>query len=341
VRIRAATDADAPRWNAFVNLCRAANFYQRYEWKTINERSLAHRTHFLLAERGNEVVGVFPLVHVKSLLFGHVISSMPFVNFGGPAALDDDAEAALIAAARAHADESRCDYMEVRTTRPFDGMPTSTDKVSMTIPLPATADALMTAFHHKHRQNVKRALKNAIEVKVGGAELLDPFYELMELSWKHLGTPLYHKQYFVDLLAAFGGDMRIFLALHEGKPIGTAWNGYHRPTAEGMWAAGDPAFEKLMPNYVLYWAMIQDACARGFTAFHLGRSTKDSGAVAFKERWLAEPRQLHWNYHLVRAKALPGLNPRNPKYQLAIRTWRKLPLPVLRVIGPRLARIIP
>lgn len=341
VRIRTASDADATRWNAFVNLCGTANFYQRFEWRDVNARSLGHRTEFLLAERGDAVVGVLPLVHVRSALFGHVISSMPFVNFGGPAALDEAAEAALLAAARAHAEASRCHYLELRATKPFDGMPTNTDKVSMTVPLVADPEALMKAFTQKHRHNLRRALKNALEVRAGGAELLDPFYGLMVKSWKDLGTPLYERAYFADILAAFGDGIRIFVAYHEGQPVATALNGHHRDTVEGMWAATDPAAHQLSPNYVLYWEMLRDACTRGFTSFHLGRSTKDSGAVTFKEKWLAQPKQLYWNYHLVRATGMPGLNPRNPKYQLAIRTWRRLPLPVLSVLGPRLARLIP
>lgn len=341
MRIRPATDADASRWNAFVNLCEGGNFYQRFEWRAINGGSLGHRTHFLLAERGDEVVGVFPLVHVKSLIFGHVLSSMPFVNFGGPAALDDETEAALVGAAREYADGVRCDYLEIRATKPLGDLRTNTDKVSMTIPLVPDPEQMMAGFAQKHRHNIRRALKNGLEVRAGGAELLDDFYALMSLSWKELGTPLYRREYFADVLTRFGTDARIFVAYHEGKPIATAFNGYHRGTAEGMWAGVDPAYHQLQPNYVLYWEMIRDCCLRGCTAFHLGRSTKDSGSVQFKEKWLAEPKQLYWNYHLVRAKELPGLNPRNPKYALAIRTWRKLPMSVLRVIGPPLARVIP
>lgn len=341
MRIRPVTDADASRWNAFVNLCEGGNFYQRFEWQAVNARSLGHRTHFLLAQRGDDVVGVFPMVHVKSLVFGHVLSSMPFVNFGGPAALDDEAEAALVRAACEYADAARCDYLEIRATKPLGDLRTNTDKVSMTIPLVADPDEMMRAFSAKHRANVKRALKNELVVRSGGIELLDEFYALLSLSWKELGTPLYRRDYFADILARFGDDARIFVAYHEGRPIATAFNGYHGGTVEGMWAGIDPAFHQLQPNTVLYWEMIRDSCLRGCTAFHLGRSTKDSGAVQFKEKWLAQPKQLYWNYHLVRAKAMPGLNPRNPKYALAIRMWQKLPMAVLRVIGPPLARVIP
>ena len=118
-------------------------------------------------------------------------------------------------------------------------------------------------------------------------------------------------------------------------------NGHFRGTVEGMWSGMDPAGRDLQPNYVLFWEMIKDACERGFSRFHLGRSTEDSGAARFKAKWNAEPERLFWNYHLVRSKEIPALNPDNPKFALAIRTWRRLPMGVTRILGPPLARLLP
>ena len=73
-------------WNQFVHACSRASFYHRAEWRDINERCFGHRTAFLAALDGDRFVGVFPLVQLKSVLFGNVACSMPFVNYGGPAA---------------------------------------------------------------------------------------------------------------------------------------------------------------------------------------------------------------------------------------------------------------
>ena len=135
--------------------------------------------------------------------------------------------------------------------------------------------------------------------------------------------------------------MRIFVAYHDGAPVAAAFNGHFRDTVEGMWAGVDPRRQELQPNYVLYWEMIADACRRGYRYFHLGRSTKDSGAQRFKEKWLGEPKQLYWNYHLATDDVMPNLAPTNPEFALAIRAWRRMPLAVLRVVGPPIARLIP
>jgi hypothetical protein len=35
---------------------------------------------------------------------------------------------------------------------------------------------------------------------------------------------------------------------------------------------------------------------------------------------------------------MPEVNPKNPKYSLMIKAWKKLPLPVANVLGPILVR---
>jgi FemAB-related protein (PEP-CTERM system-associated) len=247
----------------------------------------------------------------------------------------------LLDAARSHADDSGCDYLEIRATRPLGQLPSVSDKVSMTVSLRDDPEALMDEFSRKHRKNIRSTYSQGIVVRSGGAELLEPFYGLMRLSWRALGTPLYRKAYFAAIMDAFGDDVRIFVAYHEGRPIATAFNGHSTDTVEGMWAAMDPAQRRLQPNYVLYWEMIKDACERRYRQFHLGRSTVGSGAAQFKAKWQAEPKPLFWNYHLVRAGEIPALNPDNPRYGLAIRAWRMLPLIATDVLGPRLARLIP
>jgi hypothetical protein len=87
--------------------------------------------------------------------------------------------------------------------------------------------------------------------------------------------------------------------------------------------------------------MIRQSCERGFNFFHLGRSTKDSGAVFFKKKWNAVPQQLYWQYLLPDGEAVPQLNVDNPKYRFYINVWRKLPVKLTQIIGPPIAKNIP
>jgi hypothetical protein len=91
----------------------------------------------------------------------------------------------------------------------------------------------------------------------------------------------------------------------------------------------------------LYWELIKHACELGYQSFHLGRSSKDSGGEQFKKKWNAETLQLYWHYILRTRTDIPSLNPTNPRYQLAIKAWQRLPLPITQTLGPFLARSIP
>ncbi|MFO7305199.1 MAG: FemAB family PEP-CTERM system-associated protein [Gammaproteobacteria bacterium] len=333
---------DRAEWNAFLASREDGSFYHLYEWREINARALGHESVYLAARAHGQIVGVLPLTFVRSRLFGRILCSLPFVNFGGPCASDDEVVRALLHAAKCKADELGADYMELRCVRPLEtDWPVSLRKVSMTIELNADPDVLWNSFTSKHRTNVRRSYKNGLQVRSGHAELLPTFYALMEQSWRSLGTPLYARSYFERILADLSDYTRIFVCYRGDEPIATAFNGYFNGTVEGLWAGGIPQARALQANYALYWEMIRDACLRGFRRYHLGRSTADSGAEDFKKKWNATSSQLYWYFYRPRGGEMPALNVDNPKYRLAINAWRRLPLFVTRTIGPSLARLIP
>ncbi|MCK4822373.1 GNAT family N-acetyltransferase, partial [bacterium] len=165
---------------------------------------------------------------------------------------------------------------------------------------------------------------------------------ILSESWRSLGTPIYKKKYFESILNEFPNNSRIFVCYHKGNtPIAAAFNGYHKGTVEGMWAGGIVKYRGLQANYVLYWEMIKHACEQGYHSFHLGRSSINSGGEQFKKKWKANSKQLYWQYYLNRQKQLPELNVNNPKFQLAINIWQKIPTKLTTIIGPFIARNIP
>lgn len=335
-------ESHAKAWDDFVRGHEQASFYHLFGWKAVNESSFGHKTFYLAAVDDGRILGVFPLVYLKSRLFGKILCSLPFVNYGGPCADDSGAERALIEEAKSIMDEHRIDYAEIRSLRKLDGdLATSEHKVSITLTLDKNPDTLWNAYKTGHRNNIRRAYKRGLSVRSGGVELLDTFYDILSESWRNLGTPLYQKSYFERIVRTFPQDIKIFVIDHEGLPISSAFNGHFRGIVEGMWLGALPKARELESSYVLYWEMVKDACEREFTLYHLGRSTVDSGGETFKKKWNTFPTQLYWQYFLRDGHAMPQLNVNNPKLQLAINGWRMLPLPVTRVFGPLLAKGIP
>jgi len=329
-------------WDEFVSTHGQGSFYHRYAWREINAACFGHASSYLAAVEGTTIVGVLPIVRIKSRFFGKIACSLPFVNFGGICADADAVEAALLREASTVADEWAVDYLEIRSRRSLSGgLPQSDHKVSLSIDLDADSDKLWAAFKTGHRQEIRRAYKNGFEVRIGGAELLDDFYTVLSESWRDLGTPLYPKRYFAAIVRAFPDHVRLAVAYVGTEPAAAAFDGFSNGTIEGMWLGARARYRARGVNYVLYWELVKDACQRGFRRFHLGRSSVDSGSETFKKKWNAVANQLYWGYLLRTRQEIPQLNVTNPKYQLAIRAWQKLPIPITRFVGPLVARSIP
>jgi FemAB-related protein (PEP-CTERM system-associated) len=342
VQVREVDHASAAAWNDHIALTPGGSFYHLHEWSKINRESFGHQSLMLGAYRDGRLAGALPLTLVASPAFGRILCSMPFVNYGGPCAAEPEVSRALVEQARALARERRVRYLELRCAEPLaTDLPASTRKISMRLALAPDPDQVWNAYSSKHRTSIRRSYKNELAVVSGTTELLDTFYTVMEESWRNLGTPLYARSYFARILRTFPDRTRIFVCRQRDTPVAVAFNGYFNGTVEGMWAGGTAAARGLQANYVLYWEMIQDACKRGFGSYHLGRSTAESGAEDFKKKWNAQSMQLYWYTWRPDGGPLPELNVDNPRYRLAIATWKKLPLWATRLVGPAISRGIP
>lgn len=341
--VRLCDGADSLAWDTFLESTPGANFYHRFAWRELNQVNFNHQCLYLAAvAKDGQFIGVLPLVYLRSKLFGRIVCSMPFVNFGGPCTAYPEVRAALLERTHQLVRELDADYAELRTLEPCSSdLPCSLHKVSMTLKLDNDPDRVWQAYSSKHRTNIRRAYKNEIQVQQGDEALLDDFYHLLAQNWRQHGTPIYRKSYFASILKAFPDKTRIFVAYVQGEPIATAFNGYYKDTVEGMWAGTSPKHQKLQPNYVLYWEMIKHACENGYQLYHLGRSTADSNAEQFKKKWNAISHQLYWQYILNKRSEVPQLNVNNPKFKLAIKAWRRLPLALTTQIGPFIAKSIP
>jgi CelD/BcsL family acetyltransferase involved in cellulose biosynthesis len=110
LRIQTLQSEDHARWDAFVQQCSDATFFHRAGRQTVIERAFRHQTHFLYAEQYGKVLGVLPLAHIRSRLFGNALTSSPFCAYGGVTSGDDTTTQALVQAAQGLSRELSVDY---------------------------------------------------------------------------------------------------------------------------------------------------------------------------------------------------------------------------------------
>ena len=337
--VSTAVETDRPSWDAFVSTCAGATGYHEWAWRTVFEQTFGHRSVYLMARRGTRIEGVLPLVQINSLLFGRTMTSLPFVNYGGVLASSAGAAQALLSAAAGEARAGRCRHVELRhVDRQFPDLPCKQHKVTMRLALEA---GLWEHIDRKVRNQVRKAEKSQLTVERGGAELVADFYTVFARNMRDLGTPVYARRLFENVLRAFPDRARLIVVRLHGQPIAAGLTYRTGTTVEVPWASSVRDFNNLCPNHLLYWHAIETAIADGCTTFDFGRSTPGEGTFKFKEQWGAVPVPLHWEYRLLHEGGLPDQSPKNPKFQMMIGMWQRCPLWLANALGPHIVRSIP
>lgn len=329
-------------WDRYVGGHPDATADHLWAWRGIVADVFGHAPVYLIARRGGDVVGVLPLVRFSSRLFGRSVISMPFLNDGGVLAESDDVAEALLAEAKAVAVAFRASHLELRhRRRVFPNLPCRQHKLSLTRPVPASADALWQGLDRKVRNQVRKAQKEGLESVAGGSELVAPFYRVFSENMRDLGTPVYSRRLFDAVLAAFGPSARVHIVRRGSDVMAGAVTIAFRHTVLVPWASSLRAFRHLCPNMLLYWAMLERAVADRMTTFDFGRSSPGAGTHQFKLQWGAVERPMSWEYVLLSRPSVPDQGPTNDKFNAAIAVWQRCPLWLANALGPHIVRGIP
>jgi len=340
--ISSAGAADAQDWDDYVRRHPAGTAYHLYGWQRVFGHALRADTDYLLARSDSgQVCGLLPLVQLKSTLFGNFFVSLPYANFGGAIGDNEQIEASLMQDAGEHAASLGASHIEFRDTRLREGWAVSQNKVEMVRPMEDNVDAFMKNIGSKLRAQGKRASREGATVARGRYELLDEFYTVFARNMRDLGTPVHSRDFFAAILDCMQDDSEIVIVRVGNQPAAAGLLIHHGQSTEIPSASSLREYNRISVNMMLYAECLKAAIDRGSAEFDFGRSSPESGTFRFKKQWGAEPRQLYWHYWLAPGADMPSLNPSNPRYELAIRAWTRLPVWLTKLIGPPIVRRLP
>lgn len=326
------------RWNEFVFACPEATFFHRAEWQKIIGEVFRHPTFFLYAEKASQIVGVLPLAHVNSRLFGNSLVSLPFAVYAGIASNDPEAQASLEAKAQQLAVKLDVDHLEFRNvSAKHSNWPTQDLYVTFRKEILPDAEANMLAIPRKQRAMVRKGIKNCLKSQVDRSS--DRFFSLFADNVHRHGTPALPKRYFDTLLKVFGDDCEILtVTSSEGKLLSSVLSFYFRDEVLPYYAGDDEAARDLAANDFKYWELMRRSSERGLRIFDYGRSKVGTGPYAFKKNWGFAPQPLHYEYCLYKRDSIPQNNPNNAKFKLFIEAWRRMPIGLANWLGPHIVR---
>lgn len=336
-----AEDDMEEKWDSYVKQHPNSSLYHLYSWRTLIRQSFQHDSYYFAAIIDDRIIGILPVIRLNSFLFGDFAISMPFFNYGGVIADSPEIAQLLLEQAAKQCQEKGINHLEVRATRALNEWPCRAEKVSMIRKLPATAEQLNSELGSKLRAQINRAKSENTHTATGGLDLLDDFYKVFSINMRDLGTPVYSKNFFRNILKQWGEIATVVVIYLNERPVATAFLLKNKNMTEIPWASTLRKTNPLSMNMLLYWEVLSLVITQEQNYFDFGRSSINSNTYRFKKQWGANPVQHYWHYWQGDGAALPELNPNNPKYELLISIWRKLPVALTRLIGPPIVKNLP
>lgn len=334
----------ASAWDSFVASRPEATFFHLAAWAGVIERAFGHRPHYLIAEQDGAVVGVLPLVHMRSRLFGSRLVSAPFCVYGAPLAADAESHAALCNAAASLMGSLHAESVELRyRDAPHAGWldpaewPKGPDLyVTFRREISADDGANLKAIPNRQRAVIRKAIDLGLTSETGND--VDLLWKIYSESVHSLGTPVFPRRYFRIIAETFGDRMEVLVVRKGDTPVSAVMNFFWRDEVNPYYGGGTAEARNCFANPFMYWEVIRRSAARGVRLFDFGRSKIDTGSFAFKKNLGFPPQPLHYHFRLPPGGKIPEWNPSNPKFQLAIAAWKRLPLPVANLLGPTIVR---
>lgn len=167
------------------------------------------------------------------------------------------------------------------------------------------------------------------------------FERIYSRNLKRLGTPTFPIKYYRSLLTRFRGSIDIREVFLHGQPVAAVLTLYYQDRVLPYYGAANVEDNAARPTTFMCYDLMRWAAKNGFRTFDFGRSKIGSGSELFKSHWGLTESPLHYEVLPLKGRAIPDITPKNPHYQLPIRIWRMLPLPVTRILGPLIVKHIP
>lgn len=328
-------------WIDYISANPKATIFHSVGWRDAVANSFPHEDVYLLAYRGERVVGVLPMFLIESLLAGRMLVSSPYGVGGGILADDEESTQALFTAAKEIAQRRDCRSIDLRSEiAVIPDLPTIDRYVGFERELPEKPDEVLDWLPRKARAAARNgATKFNLSASYSDAHL-DEVWQLYSLNMRRLASIAYPKSFLENLV----GQMPhwVCVARRGGRTVAGLVTFLHRDRVMPyFFGATDDARSCSAANF-LYASTMERGVAEGYRVYDFGRSRRDNaGSFDFKRFHGFEPRPLGYQKYTVEGETSSDLTPTNPAYTLARKIWPRLPLRLTQRLGAALSRHIP
>jgi FemAB-related protein (PEP-CTERM system-associated) len=322
-------------WRTYVESHPDGLHYHLPEWQAVLADSLGHEPFYVFARNeAGALCGVLPLFHVKSILTGRRLVSLPFASACGPIADSPETTEALVNRAKDLCRDLRCRYLEIRMTKPLSlGLDYNEYYSTYVVPL-YEPQLMWKGLEQRARGSINKGRKRGVVVRIDNSERgVEAFYHLNLQTKTRLGVPAHPLDLFKVMRSHMGSHFQLYLAEVEGKVISGAIAIRFNGVVAGCYQASDSRYLQYHPNDAVTWQELEDGSNQGYRCFDFGKTASDNlGLAQYKMKFRAEERKLYYGYY-PKMPNLASSNRKGIKFGLATNLWRRLPLPLARALG--------
>lgn len=341
-------------WNSFVEQHLYSTPYHLWEFGEVLTSTYGYEKHYLIAKSDSTVLGIFPLILIKSRIFGNKLLSLPFCEHGGPLInLSFNNPEVIIFGLFSKVltlNLKNLDYIEVRNPHLLGrlqekvggfGFCSSNRYVTFRINLTNDIEDLWRSLDKKTRNSIRKAIKNGINIyEVDTEDELEKYFSLYLKTQKRHGSPPHSFKLFKNLVKLMKKNVKILLAERCARPIAGIIVFHNRRGIFWWNGVSDPKFRSLNGTDLLLWEVIQWGNENGYTYLDLGRTRRGSGVYRFKKGWGGTEITLKDYTYSINGIVKGTPDPLEDKYRLLTKAWSLLPIFVAKSIGPRIIRQI-
>jgi FemAB-related protein (PEP-CTERM system-associated) len=327
-------------WLAYLQTDPAADICHHHAWGSIFAGTFGLKSLLLLHRSAGKIDGGVPLIVFDQPLTGKALISMPFLNYGGILGQSESVRNEIAAGCRQLLKIHGADYVELRHTGAGLGPnadSTRQNRITYRLDINRPADDIFKSLRKQLRTRLRRAHEQQL-THYQGRERLDDFYRLFAMAMKEHGTPVMPRRFFELVLTHLGDQAEMMIAYKDGRPVGGKLMLRFKDRATMTWGCYPDRYKHLLANYHLTWEVIRQSAQGPIHTIDFGRSEPGSGGHDYKSNWGPTEVPIFVDYLASNPAKIPNLKPENVKFKMAIAVWKRLPLGITKLIGPRLAR---
>lgn len=157
-----------------------------------------------------------------------------------------------------------------------------------------------------------------------------------------LGSPVHSEKWFREIGKKYGRNCIVSIVYYNKMPVAGGIILISGGKASIPWASTNPEYNRLSPNMMLYWSLLEYCCDHEISEFDFGRSTYGEGTYKFKAQWGAVPRLLNWQAGNTPAStnSFRTHRLRPDLRKIAETIWRRLPLKLTVFLGSLIRKYI-